>query len=144
MNRKERRRLTQGDKKQVQNNLKEINQRAKNFEYQAQQQMAMMDQHINQRAKEIVALVLKNEFMPIVRDVLGLDLKVDEERIAKFEECFEKRKDTRLEKIDELRQEIEEQKKKLLEDTNVEEDQDKKEYHKPTIEQVEETSEETN
>jgi len=135
MNRASRRKVTKGDKATIQDNLKQANQKTQNLHNQLQNRIASIDLQINERAKQVSALVIKHEFMPIVRDVLAIDLGVDDERVAKFEKFFETRKDKRLEKIDTLRAKYQEDEAKKVQNSE-ETEPEKKEYTKPTIEEA--------
>lgn len=95
MNRAERRSLSKADL--------DIRQRKlENYETSLKQQAAQIDQFIITKSKEIASEVIQKEFMPITRDVLHAELKMNEEQISIFEENFKTYFNKRLEKIEQL------------------------------------------
>lgn len=111
MNRQDRRRLTKGEKQDVNNHIielqkqlntkladadRQLSQKIDEANKQLDEQLKSVDNMALEYGKNLASMVITVQLMPIIRDVLAFDLKVDEERIALFEEKFLERKDKRI------------------------------------------------
>ena len=113
MNRAELRKLTKGDKVQAFKNLKEKDneynrvlanigekqRQIQNTDILLKTRLASLDGEVLNRGKEIASLIMEREYLPILRDVLMIDLKIDEARLEIFESFLRKRLDRRLGEI---------------------------------------------
>ena len=90
MNRKQRRQLNKGDLETRKNKLED-----------ADKALRQKEQYINQmivsQGKEYASYIVQTELMPIIRDVLHINLKVSDEQITIFEEAFKKKFSKRVE-----------------------------------------------
>lgn len=95
MNRADRRSLSKND-------LDTRQRKLESYDTALNQKATQIDQFILTKSKEIASEVIQKEFMPITRDVLHSELKMNEEQISIFEENFKTYFNKRLEKIKQL------------------------------------------
>lgn len=104
MNRKQRRLLNKGDLETRKSKIDEADKVLR-------QKEQAMNNAIVIRGKEYASYIVQSELLPIIRDVLHVDLKASDEQIALFEEKFKARFSKRVESLG---------KDKKLDETNLE------------------------